>query len=81
MFVNRFNGWILKADVAGTVVQFVNLHLRPSMNANSRIPSLYTLFFTSVHDRMEDVRHWFQSVELDKPTGTNEHKNGKVGFL
>ncbi len=38
------------------------------MNANSAYPS-YSGFFGSQADRLQDVQHWYTSLEKDIPTG------------
>lgn len=66
----RFNTWVLhvETDTSLGTVQFMNLHMRPPMNANSLIPSPLA-FQQSKTDRLNDLKTWMPYLSPQMTTG------------
>jgi len=63
-----FNGWIVKVETPIGMVQFLNIHLRPPMQAgSSMIPSPFA-FYNSKAERLEDLLDWYKYLDNDQPT-------------
>lgn len=63
-----FHGWIIKVETALGPIQFLNIHLRPPIQAGeSMIPSPIA-FYSSKSERLEDLQNWYQQLHPDLTT-------------
>eukprot|EP01124_Arcella_intermedia_P021255 TRINITY_DN2939_c0_g1_i1.p1 TRINITY_DN2939_c0_g1~~TRINITY_DN2939_c0_g1_i1.p1 ORF type:complete len:281 (+),score=62.40 TRINITY_DN2939_c0_g1_i1:36-878(+) len=65
-----FHGWILQADTPLGKLQFLNLHLRPPMQAGTGMVPSPVAFYDSKNDRLSDLRHWMALPEFNKELPT-----------
>jgi len=63
-----FYSSVIHVDSPIGKIQFMNLHLRPGMDANGFIPSPITFLYRSQNDRMNDIQHWYSTLDPILPT-------------